>query len=50
MIVRVGDRAVGNADELVVAVRRPPVGARSGVLLRDGREMTVTVPVTLTAR
>ena len=44
VIVKVGDRAVGNADELVVAVRRNPVGATVPVvLLRDGREMTVTV-------
>ncbi len=44
VITKVGDRQVGNADELVVAVRQNPVGASVPVvLLRDGREMTVTV-------
>jgi len=44
VITRVGERAVGNADELVVAVRENPVGASLPVvLMRDGREMTVTV-------
>ena len=44
VITKVGDRSVGNADELVVAVRGNPVGAAVPVvLMRDGREMTVTV-------
>jgi len=44
VITKVGDRQVGNADELVVAVRQNPVGASVPVvLLRQGREMTVTV-------
>lgn len=44
VIVKVGDRSVGNADELVVAVRQNPVGSVVPVLLlREGREMTVTV-------
>jgi S1-C subfamily serine protease len=44
VIVKVGDRSVGNADELVVAVRQNPVGSAVPVLLlREGREMTVTV-------
>jgi putative serine protease PepD len=44
VITKVGDRSVGNADELVVAVRQNPVGATVPVLLmRDGREMTVNV-------
>jgi putative serine protease PepD len=44
VITKVGDRSVGNADELVVAVRQNPVGATVPVvLMRDGREMTVNV-------
>jgi putative serine protease PepD len=44
VITKVGDRSVGNADELVVAVRQNAVGATVPVvLLRDGREMTVSV-------
>ena len=44
VITKVGDRSVGNADELVVAVRQNEVGATVPVvLLRDGREMTVSV-------
>ncbi len=44
MITKVGDRAVGNADELVVAIRSNDVGATVPVvLLRQGREMTVSV-------
>ncbi len=44
VITKVGDRQVGNADELIVAVRANPVGATVPVvLLRDGREMTVQV-------
>ena len=44
VITKVGDRSVGNADELVVAVRQNPVGAAVPVvLLRESREMTVTV-------
>jgi putative serine protease PepD len=44
VITKVGDRQVGNADELIVAVRQNPVGATVPVvLLRDGRAMTVSV-------
>jgi putative serine protease PepD len=44
VITKVGDRSVGNADELVVAEHATAVGAAVPVvLLRDGREMTVTV-------
>lgn len=44
VITRVGTRSVGNADELVVAVRQNAVGARVPVvLMRDGRKMTVNV-------
>ncbi len=44
VITKVGDRAVGNADELVVAVRQNAVGSTVPVvLLRDGRQMTVNV-------
>jgi putative serine protease PepD len=44
VITKVGDRQVGNADELIVAVRQNPVGATVPVvLLRGGREMTVMV-------
>ena len=44
VITKVGDRQVGNADELVVAVRANDVGAAVPVvLLREGREMTVQV-------
>jgi putative serine protease PepD len=47
VITKVGDRSVGNADELVVAVRENPVGASVPVvLMRDGRQMTVTVTLT----
>ncbi len=47
VITKVGDRLVGNADELVVAVRENPVGASVPVvLMRDGRQMTVTVTLT----
>ncbi len=44
VIIKVGDRSVGNADELVVAVRQNAVGATVPVVLaRDGRQMTVNV-------
>ncbi len=44
VITKVGDRSVGNADELVVAIRSNAVGATVPVvLLREGREMTVSV-------
>ena len=44
VIIKVGDRAVGNADELVVAVRHNAVGATVPVvLMRTGRQMTVNV-------
>ena len=47
VITKVGERSIGNADELVVAVRENPVGASVPVvLMRDGREMTVTVTLT----
>jgi len=47
VITKVGDRAVGNADELVVAVRSNAVGATVPVvLLRQGRQMTVRVTLT----
>lgn len=49
VIVRLGDRHVRDADELVVAVNAHEVGATVPVqALRDGRMMEV--PVTLTAR
>ncbi|NNG34186.1 S1C family serine protease [Nakamurella aerolata] len=48
VIVKVGGRSVGNADELVVAVQEHPVGATVPVeLTRAGR--TMTVQVTLSA-
>ncbi len=44
VITKVGDRQVGDADELVVAVRANDVGAAVPVvLLREGRELTVQV-------
>src|SRR5664279_2588835 len=44
VITKVGNRSVGNADELVVAVRQNPVGATVPVvLMRGGRQMTVNV-------
>ncbi len=44
VITKVGDRPVGDADELVVAVRANDVGATVPVvLLREGRELTVQV-------
>jgi putative serine protease PepD len=44
VIVKVGDRTVGNADELVVAVQEHKVGDSVPVVLkRDGKNMTVTV-------
>lgn len=44
VITKVGERSVGSADELIVAVRQNPVGATVPVvLMRDGREMTVNV-------
>ena len=44
VIIRVGDRAVGDADELVVAVRAHDPGVTVPVvLLREGRELTVQV-------
>ena len=44
VITKVGDRAVGNAAELIVAVRKHGVGERVPVVLaRDGRELTVQV-------
>ena len=47
VITKIGDRSIGNSDELVVAVRENPVGATVPVvLIRDGREMTVSVTLT----
>jgi putative serine protease PepD len=44
IIVKVGDRPVGSADELTVAVQEHAVGDRVPIeLLRDGKRMTVTV-------
>ncbi len=44
VIVRVGDRAVATADELEVAIREYPIGARVPIrLVRDSRPLTVTV-------
>ncbi len=44
VITKVGDRRVGSADELAVAVQSHPVGQTVPVtLLRDGRQMTVQV-------
>lgn len=44
VITRVGDRVVATADELEVAVREYPVGARVPVtLVRGDRQLTVTV-------
>lgn len=44
VITKVGDRAVGNAAEMIVAVRKHKVGDRVPVVLaRDGRELTVQV-------
>jgi putative serine protease PepD len=44
VIVRVGDRSVGSADELVVAVQQHRVGDTVPVeLLRDGKKLTVQV-------
>ncbi len=44
VITKVGDRSVGNADELVVAVRENAVGATVPVaFMRDGRQVTVNV-------
>ncbi len=46
VIVRVGDRAVGSADELVVAVQSHPVGAAVPVVLtRSGRTLKVQVVI-----
>jgi S1-C subfamily serine protease len=47
VIVRVGDRAIAGADELVVAVRERNPGDRVDVgLIRDGRPLTVSVVLT----
>lgn len=44
VITKVGDRAVGSADELVVAVQAHPVGASVDVVLtRSGKTLTVKV-------
>ena len=44
VITKVGDRPVGNADELQVAVQEHEPGDEVPVtLLRDGRQMTVQV-------
>ncbi|MFD0486241.1 trypsin-like peptidase domain-containing protein [Saccharopolyspora spinosporotrichia] len=42
VIIRVGDRRVGSADELIVAVDRNPVGATVPVtVVRQGRELVL---------
>ncbi|WP_084613892.1 S1C family serine protease [Nakamurella lactea] len=47
VITKVGDRAVGNADELVVAVQEHQVGESVPVVLkRGGKNLTVTVTLT----
>ncbi len=47
VIVKVGDRPVGSADELTVAVQQHAVGDTVQVeLLRDGKRMTVAVTLT----
>ena len=44
VIIKVGDRSVGSADELIVAVQAHRVGETVPVvLLRDGKRMTVQV-------
>ena len=44
MIVKVGDRPIAGADELVVAVReRNPGDSVPVQLVREGRPLTVTV-------
>ena len=44
VIIKVGDRAIGSADGLVVAVRQRAIGERVPIaLVRDGRPLVVTV-------
>ncbi|MDB4971632.1 MAG: peptidase and chymotrypsin/Hap [Myxococcales bacterium] len=44
VIVQFGDRRIGSADELIVAVRERKVGEAVGVhLVRDGRPLVVTI-------
>ena len=44
VIVKVGDRPIGGADELVVAVRERQPGETVPVeLVRDGRPLTLSV-------
>jgi S1-C subfamily serine protease len=47
VIIRVGDRPIAGADELVVAVReRNPGDAVPVELVREGRPLTVSVVLT----
>jgi S1-C subfamily serine protease len=44
VIVKIGDRAVADADEAVVAVRQLTIGQEAPVeVVRDGRHVTLTV-------
>lgn len=44
VVVKVGDRAVADADEFVVAVRQLPIGQDSPIeVMREGRKVTLTV-------
>jgi S1-C subfamily serine protease len=44
VILKVGDRDIADAAELIVAVRKHDIGATVPVVLaRDGRELTVQV-------
>jgi serine protease Do len=44
VIIKVGDRTVGSADGLIVAVRERAIGERVSIsLVRDGRPLMVTV-------
>ena len=44
VVVKVGDRAVADADEFVVAVRKLPIGKDSPIeVMRDGRKVTLMV-------
>ena len=52
VVVKVGDRTVADADEIVVAVRQLPIGQDAPIeVMRDGRRVTLTVnPAPTTAR
>ena len=44
MVIKVGNRAVADADEFVVAVRQLTIGQPAPVeVVRDGRHVTLTV-------